>query len=237
MKSKAAEKILQELESGYDLIAEKFSETRAFMWQDLEFVKNIVKPESRVLDFGCGNGRLAKFLGGNFSEYVGVDISQKLIEIAQKNNRQFGPRVRFFKMDPLSEKLPLKENYFDVIFSIAVFHHFPSTEYRLQRAKELYRALRPGGKLTISVWNLWQRRFWKYHLTSFWNKLFGDSKLDWKDFYLPFKTEEKNFERYHHAFSKKEIESLFSKAGFEKISLWKSQKGNIIYLGQKVGSN
>jgi tRNA (uracil-5-)-methyltransferase TRM9 len=234
MESKDIKKILRDLEEGYDLIADRFSATRAFMWQDLEFAKKIVKVGDRILDFGCGNGRLAKFLEGNFSEYVGVDVSQKLIEIAQKNNQQFASQVRFFKIDPLDEKLPLEKNSFEVIFSIAVFHHFPSTEYRLQKAKELYRVLRPGGKLIISVWNLWQRKFWKHHLISFWNKLFGNSKLDWKDFYLPFKTEEKIFERYHHAFSRKEIENLFSKAGFEKISLWKSKRGNIIYVGQKV---
>ncbi len=245
--------ILSELEQGYDMIADKFSSTRAFMWRDLEFVKGFVKPGDRVLDFGCGSGRLAGFLLGKMEEkgemgkrgeiegksefrieYVGVDISQKLIDIAkQKYNSE---KTKFIKISANAKRsdrqpkkgsgrtsfaLPFEDNYFDVVFAIAVFHHLPGTDYRLEAAKELNRVLKPGGKIIISVWNLGQRRFWKYHLRFGLEKIIRPNlgeKLDWGDLYIPFKTNEGEiFRRYHHAYTQKEIKIIMKKAGFNRI--------------------
>ena len=98
MKDRNAEKILSELEHGYDSIAEKFSWTRAFMWRDLEFVKDLIKPGDKILDFGCGNGRLAGFLNNNYKEFIGVDISQKLIDIAKQ--KYCNEKTKFIKIVP-----------------------------------------------------------------------------------------------------------------------------------------
>jgi ubiquinone/menaquinone biosynthesis C-methylase UbiE len=246
MKDRDIEKILSDLESGYDLIADKFSGTRAFMWRDLGFVKDLVKPGDRVLDFGCGNGRLAGFLEGDYKEYVGVDISPKLINIAKQ--KYSNEKARFIKVHPVKSslrevsaeggqfnrvKLPLEDNYFDIIFSIAVFHHLPSREYRKQIAKELYRVLQPEGKLVVVVWNLWQRKFWKYHLKNLGGlgKL-GKTGLNWRNIYIPFKDNEGNiFRRYHHAFTKRELGKLLEKSGFENLDC---EKGfNIICIASK----
>lgn len=58
MKKEIAEKILQETEAGYDLMAGKFSETRKYFWRGLEFIADYTKEGDKILDFGCGNGRL-----------------------------------------------------------------------------------------------------------------------------------------------------------------------------------
>ena len=224
-------KILAETEIGYDSIADKFSSTRAFMWRDLGFVKDLMKPGDRVLDFGCGNGRLAGFLQNNYGEYVGVDVSQKLINIARDNNRELSSRVKFLKINSKHSKLPFEDNYFDVIFSIAVFHHFPTKEYRLKAAKELHRVLKPNGKIIVSVWQLFQKRYLKYHIKAIKEKIIGKSGMDWGDLHIPFKDNEKIFQRYHHTFRKGETERLFSDAGFKKINLKKGR--NLLYIGEK----
>ncbi|MBA8666296.1 class I SAM-dependent methyltransferase [Holosporaceae bacterium 'Namur'] len=63
-----------------------------------EFEKNIIKDNlqfdnnSKILDLGCGAGRVAKILPDNISYYYGVDFSEELIKIAQnelKNNNNF----------------------------------------------------------------------------------------------------------------------------------------------------
>jgi SAM-dependent methyltransferase len=233
VKKENAKKILFELEAGYDLIADKFSSTRAFMWRDLGFVTDLVKPGDRVLDFGCGNGRLAGFMERVFREYFGVDVSQKLIDMAEKKYNE--KNIKFLKIDPLVDKLTFADNSFDIIFSIAVFHHLPGKEYRLRVAKELYRVLRPGGKLVVSVWNLWQRRFWKYHWQELLRKLgkSGKSSLNWGDLKIPFKAGDKVFERYHHAFGKRELKKLFLKSKFKSGNFVKSKRGNIIFVAEK----
>ena len=221
VKDKSAKKILSDFETGYDLIADKFSGTRAFMWRDLGFIRDSVKTGDRVLDFGCGNGRLVGFLEGNYKKYVGVDISQKLIDIAsQKYNSE---KTEFVKLSSDFYTLPFKDNCFEIIFSIAVFHHFPSKEYTSIIAKELYRVLKPGGKIVITVWNLWQKQYLKYH---------KKSKKEWIDAEIPFKSGNKVFRRYHHPFKTGELESFFQEAGFETL---KAEEGwNLLYIGEKA---
>lgn len=221
MQDNKVRKILSDLETGYDLIADKFSSTRAFLWRDLGFVRGMVNRGYKVLDFGCGNGRLAGFLGNNYQEFIGVDISQKLIDISRQ--RYNSEKNRFVKLSLDFSRLPFKDNYFDVVFSIAVFHHFPSREYSLKIARELHRVLKPGGKIVVTVWNLWQKQYLEHHKKS--NK-------DWIDAEIPFKAGEKIFKRYHHPFRIKQLEELFQEAGFKKLKVrggW-----NLVYIGQKA---
>jgi len=231
MKKETVRKILSELETGYDLIADKFSSTRAFWWRDLKFMKDMVRPGDKILDFGCGNGRLAGFLNEIWSEpafakasagkFVGVDVSQKLIDIAKQ--KYSSEKTKFIKIDSLSAKLPFENNYFDMVFSIAVFHHFPSEEYALGIVKELHRVLKPGGKIIVTVWNLWQKQYLKYH---------QKSTKNWIDANIPFKSGEKVFSRYHHPFRMGELKSLFCEAGFKTL---KTKEGwNLLYIGEKV---
>ncbi|MDI6778315.1 MAG: methyltransferase domain-containing protein [Patescibacteria group bacterium] len=220
MNNNDTEKILSDLERGYDLIADKFSGTRSFMWRDLGFVRGMVRRGDKVLDFGCGNGRLAGFLKNNYQEYVGVDISQRLIDIAKQ--KYSSEKTKFIKADANFNKLPFKDDYFDVIFSIAVFHHFPSKEYALRITKELYRVLKPGGKIIVTVWNLWQKQYLKYH---------QKTSKSWIDANIPFKSGEKVFKRYHHPFQIRELEELFREIGFKTLE---SKEGwNLLYIGEK----
>lgn len=220
MKNSDFQKILSETERGYDLIADKFSSTRTFMWRDFEFLKDLTGSEDRVLDFGCGNGRLAGFLEENYKEYVGADVSQKLIDIASQGYSS--GKTIFIKIDGKSERLPFEDNYFDDIFSIAVFHHFPSKNYSQKVARELYRVLKPGGKIVVTVWNLWQKQFLRLNLKN---------KLGWGYMHIPFRAGEKVFKRYHHPFKMGEIEDLFQEVGFKTL---KTKEGwNLLYIGQK----
>lgn len=53
--------------------------------------------------------------------------------------------------------LPFREESFDAVLSIAVVHHFATTERRVHALKELARILRIGGRLVISVWAMEQK--------------------------------------------------------------------------------
>lgn len=53
--------------------------------------------------------------------------------------------------------LPFRDESFDAVLSVAVIHHFATTERRVGALKELARLLRIGGKLIISVWAMEQR--------------------------------------------------------------------------------
>lgn len=231
MNKEIVEKILEETEQGYDLIADKFSQTRKYFWRDLEFIKNYAKNDDKILDYGCGNGRLLELIGDKNIEYRGVDISQKLIDTASQkyeNNRRKFQKISGF------DTLPFPDNYFNIVYSIAVFQHIPSGKLRLKIAKELYRVLMPDGIIIVTVWNLWQMKYLKNVFKNYINKLIYRSKLDWNDCYVSFKDNEgKIFQRYHHTFTKNEFKKLFLAAGFKALKCDIIKKRNIVLIARK----
>jgi ubiquinone/menaquinone biosynthesis C-methylase UbiE len=213
MKNEIAKKILSETEIGYDLISEKFSATRKHFWRNLEFIRDYTKEGDTVLDYGCGNGRLLDLLDFKDIHYWGIDVSQKLIEFAK--NSYGSENKQFLKIDPSQTSLALENNFFNTIYSIAVFHHFPSKQYRLDMARELYAKTKEGGRIIVTVWNLWQRNYIKNILHNWKQKMKGESEMDWHDCKISFTDNQgKRFDRFHHAFTKRELKNLFQKAGF-----------------------
>jgi len=76
-------------------------------WEEIEKVhKEIIekeKVEGKILDAGCGHGRISKW----FDDYTGVDFSPDLIELGKREN----PDKRFIQAD--LKKLPFKDKEFD----------------------------------------------------------------------------------------------------------------------------
>lgn len=217
------DKILKDIENGYDLMVEKFSNTRKYFWRDFEFIREYILDDGKILDFGCGNGRFLEMLKGKELEYFGVDVSQKLIDIAKEKYAKEG--VSFQKISS-SSILPFPDNFFNSVVSISVFHHFPSGHAQ-RMAKEIYRVTKPGGTAMISVWNLWQKKYWKYWLSP---------KAIWKkDIIIPFRNNQGEiFNRFHHMFRKKELEKLFGQVGFQIEKSLVLNKKNIIVIGRKI---
>jgi len=232
MKKEIADKILQETEAGYDLISEKFSQTRKHFWRGLEFLKDYTHEQDNVLDFGCGNGRLLDLLDFENINYWGADVSQKLIEYAQ--GKHDSERVHFSKISPSQDSLAFEAGFFNTIYSIAVFHHFPSKKYREDVAKELLRITKKDGYIIVTVWYLWQENYFKNILTNWLDKIRGNSKLDWNDCLVSFTDNQgKRFQRFHHAFTKRELRKLFEKAGFEIEKCEVTGGRNIVLVAKK----
>src|SRR5215211_6276113 len=73
----------------------------------------------RVLDVGCGSGRIGEAaLERGAREYVGVDISDVMLELAGERLRRFGDRAELVEGDFLSAPL---EGSFDVVLALGFF--------------------------------------------------------------------------------------------------------------------
>lgn len=220
-----AQYLLKKTIENYNLIAEDFSRTRHYVWPGFEVLAQYTESGDKVLDLGCGNGRLLDLLRDKNINYIGVDNSSTLISLAQKRY----PGADFQVGDALN--LPFPDNHFDKVYSIAVLHHIPSKELRQRFLKEAKRVLRPEGLLILTVWNLWQWRSFKYNLKYAILKLLGLSKLDFKDVFVPWA---KTRQRYFHCFSRGEFKRVVESVGFkvERVGLLgqPDQKGNNIYL-------
>lgn len=219
MKRKVALKILEDIKQSYNDIALDFSRTRKNVWEEFKLLADYAKDGDKVLDLGCGNGRMLELFINKKIDYYGLDVSEKLIAIA----KQKYPDKNFQVFDGL--KIPFADNYFDKIYCVAVLHHIPSVELREEFLKEARRVLKPGGKLILTVWYLWQKdTYWRLLLRFSLQKLLGQSELDWLDIMEPWG---KISERYFHNFRKSELAVLVKGAGF------KIEKLNILVRGLK----
>jgi ubiquinone/menaquinone biosynthesis C-methylase UbiE len=97
----------------------------------------------RILDFGCGIGRLTSFLRKTGAKVIGVDITKEMIEKAKKKY----PEETFICYD--GGKLPFDDNYFDHIVSVYVLQHITTLDDFYKTAKELVRCLKIGGKIYL----------------------------------------------------------------------------------------
>lgn len=107
-----------------------------------------------VLDFGCGSGRVARAIAGRIqlNGFVGLDVVPQLVDYAARN---CPPEYKFVVNRSLT--LPVQSGAFDMIYAYSVFTHLLLTEIALY-AKEMRRALRPGGVLVFSFLEL--ERHW-----------------------------------------------------------------------------
>ncbi|GIH02743.1 hypothetical protein Rhe02_08100 [Rhizocola hellebori] len=101
---------------------------------------------ARVVDYGCGYGRLtAELADAGFSNVTGVDVSQALIGRARQQN----PALHFYALtDPPTLHEPTDS--VDVVLLFAVLTCVPSDDDQRRLIDELARVLRPGGLLYIS---------------------------------------------------------------------------------------
>jgi len=131
----------------YDPLVEKmsFGRERRFREKTLAIMK--VAPDERVLDIGCGTGSLTIMISEQLSEAgkaVGIDAAPKMIEIARKKAARSGSRAEFAV--GIAEKLDFADASFDVVVNSMFTHHIDDELKELAFA-EMFRVLRPGGRL------------------------------------------------------------------------------------------
>ncbi|MEU8357548.1 class I SAM-dependent methyltransferase [Nonomuraea sp. NPDC048882] len=105
-----------------------------------------VRPDARVLDYGCGYGRvMAELSEHGFSDVSGVDLSSALIE----RGRQLRPDLRFAVLESPPD-LTCASASFDVVLLFAVLTCVPDDAAQRAMVAELSRVLAPGGLLYVS---------------------------------------------------------------------------------------
>jgi len=207
--------------SEYDVFAQEFSATRKQAWPEFELLFSFLKKGDRVLDLGCGNGRVRDFLNTQEEKiipdgnYFGFDISTELLRIAE----QEFPRDHFFRGD-FSRVLPFGGDNFDMVVAIASFHHLTSRKNQILFLNECSRILKQKGVLFLTTWKLPQKFFW-------WNLFHGR----FKNWVIPFGPE--RHPRTYRRTSEKELASLLKKTGFTVVSSRLFRGRNFVAIGRK----
>jgi len=97
----------------------------------------------RALEIGCGPGRLMRPMSRHFLEIHGVDVSDEMIALARQKLRDI-PNAFPHATD--GSRLDLFETeFFDFVYSYAVFQHIPSREVVFEYLRETHRVMKTGG--------------------------------------------------------------------------------------------
>lgn len=101
------------------------------------------KRNSNIIDVGCGTGLVGKALNKEgFSNFDGIDISQEMLNIAKDQGYK-----KLIKAS-LNQKLPIKENAYEIAFCVGVFTH---NHVKSDRLDELIRIVKQNGLICFTV--------------------------------------------------------------------------------------
>ena len=129
---------------------DKVAEIKTFTHPiDLELINNFFDNQSRIVDFGCGYGRIVKQLTDlGFENVYGFDTSKELIARGISENN-----LSLYHIDNPTE-LKLEDNSIDLIILFAVLTCIPSNEGQNSLISLLLSKLKKGGILYISDYYL-----------------------------------------------------------------------------------
>jgi SAM-dependent methyltransferase len=208
----------QTVSNFYKKNAENFSKTRNNPWPATKAFLDSIEENNSVLDIGCGNGRNLFYRSD--IDITGLELSEELCEIV----RSRGGKVICGNMI----NLPFEDNSFDFIICIAVYHHLDNDLDRTKALKEIYRVLKPGGRVFIQVWAMEQplnsrRKFLKRDTLVPWKNKDGTILL-----------------RYYHIYPKGELEKEITELSNKKnnfnfeIEIVLYEEGNHINILRKI---
>ena len=205
------------MDSQYDQFAQDFSQTRKNAWPEFDILFVEIKKGDRLLDLGCGNGRLRQALHIDLvrdGEYFGFDASEKLLDVARK---EF-PKDHFFHGD-FTKALPFGDDNFEVVSGVASFHHILSTSEQIKFLQECCRILKPGGTLFLTTWKIPKKHFWP----NFW-------KGNGKNWVIPFGVEK--HPRTYRKVSGNDLKKLLRRTGFSVESCELLRDRNYVIVGK-----
>jgi SAM-dependent methyltransferase len=105
--------------------------------------------EMRVLEIGCGAGRVTRALARFFGEVHAVDVSGEMVSLAQQALKEH-PKA-FAYQNNGKDLAVVPDLPFDFAFSSIVFQHIPSREIIENYVREVHRLLRPGALFKFQV--------------------------------------------------------------------------------------
>lgn len=210
----AQKQLIDEVIATYNSIGEDFDATRRTMWPEFVALKEKINSKMqnskfrnagilRILDSGCGNGRLAHYLSDLPLDYYAFDGSKTLISQAKKWWKKVEDsqlRAHFSVGNILTKKFTTP---FDVIISSAVIHHLPTPALQLKYLKHQNSMLADDGFVYVTAWNLWQPKY-----EDLIDPQTHGSQISWG---------KSEHTRFYYAFTKSELIALLGQAGFTTL--------------------
>jgi ubiquinone/menaquinone biosynthesis C-methylase UbiE len=174
-------------------------------WRDSQIIyrdsiDGLVDKDTKILDMGCGHGDFMESVYQKTEFAYGLDIDEKALA---KN------KIIKNKIHSSIKKMPFDDNFFDLIVSAWVMEHLENPE---EAFKEIYRVLKPKGKVIFLTPNVWNYNIWiirlipkKFH-NFFTRKLYDRQEND-------------TFPKYYKINSTKKINKILTVSGLKKTKI------------------
>jgi SAM-dependent methyltransferase len=137
-----------------DSFGEEWKSFHGFSHKDLQWLGDkyfdvvtsaMLNNTMKVIDIGCGSGRIIKYLKGRYGHITGIDPS-KAIFVA---NELIGREDAVELIQTSTDNIPFPDNYFDFGYSLGVLHHIPDTAKALN---DCIKKIRPGGYFLLYLY-------------------------------------------------------------------------------------
>ena len=113
----------------------------------LKVTAEYLAPDAEVFEFGCGTGSTAVHHAPNVAHYTAIDVSPKMIEIAEGKRNAAGLDTLDFQVGRI-ETFQAPPGSFDAVLGMSILHLLRDRQSVLSR---VHRLLRPGGVFVSST--------------------------------------------------------------------------------------
>ena len=154
-------------------MSDPFAHSRSQPWRGWRHIRLPDAPRVRVLDAGCGNGRLFVHLTRHSEvpiDYVGIDFSPELLRYAETtvaHNKRRTDSTQLMVQDLTAfecQSLAASEGPFDRVFLFGVLHHIAEAHRRESLLTRLAQTLSCSGELWVTIWQFTDDPRFKRHV-------------------------------------------------------------------------
>ncbi|MHA1441439.1 MAG: class I SAM-dependent methyltransferase [Candidatus Heimdallarchaeota archaeon] len=137
----------------YDVASPRIQQ---YLTEEINFVSQFIKPDMKVLELGCGYGRVVKLLAEKAKTVVGIDTSQESLDLAKG---YLGTKSNYELKNMNAEKLDFQNESFDLVIGI----QNGISAFKVDSKKlvmESLRVTKMGGYVLFSSYseNIWDAR-------------------------------------------------------------------------------
>ncbi len=233
MDAQIVSKLIELNKNFYSQFAGQFSETRPTDKINLEHILPYISNGVKILDIGCGNGRLAERLDREklALNFVGVDAAPELIAIATGRCPRLRHVTATFRVVDVTQRGWSEDPPgapFDVVTALAVLHHVPSFALRREALQNIQALLRPGGTLIMTNWQFDRNARLRKKIAP-WNTVGIDEReLESGDALMTWKRGGTGY-RYCHLIAENEVERMAAESGLKIVKQFFRDAGLNLY--------
>lgn len=196
----------------WDGIAERYSKQpiadEATYQKKLQVTREYFRPDMEVLEFGCGTGSTAIVHAPYVKHIQAIDLSSKMIEIAQAKARANSVGNVTFSQSSIDE-FDADDQSFDAVLGLSILHLLDNRGDAISR---VFKMLKPDGVFISSTICI------------------GDTMMR---FLRPILPVGKFFGLIVRVFTAEELEASLTDAGFEIDRRWQPGKGKVVFIVAK----